>query len=297
MIDFFKAIRRLLVRTFTKAFEDNLPLHGAAIAFYTIFSLAPLAIILISLSGLLLGKTTSSQEVQHYLEMLTTPDLARAITRIIQKAGNESHSVIASVVGTITLLFGATTVITQMKNTLNHIWSVSATKINTIGQYLLDRGIALIMILVVTLIFLTSLLLEGLLGLLSQKLLQLIPLRLLQWAQIGTGSLNLILAFAFFASLFKLLPDIKPRWRDIFVGSAFTTVLFLIGKSLIGWYITSASFQASYQAAGSFVIFLIWVYYNVQIILVGAEFTRVYTQSHGGDVNTAWNAEWIEPLK
>lgn len=293
---FFKKVYRLFERTLWKSVSDDITLHSAAIAFYTIFSIAPILVIIIWVTGYFLGQEAMSGQLSIYLEAVIGPNLAESIEMLIQQLVviNKGLNIWTSVITTGALLFGSTTVVSQLKYTLNLIWKVSPSNVSTLGHYLYARFTSFILILLLSLLFLASLVIETAMGIVAewtQGILIALPVELIQ----SYNNLFMIIsAILFFAVLFKYLPDVSVRWRDIFIGAIVTTGFFWIGKFFVSVYLAQSSYLDAYKAVGTFVVFLIWVYYNVLIVLFGAEFTQQYTELYGGEIKPSWNVSFNE---
>jgi len=283
-------IKKLLQLTYDRSWEVNVGLHGAAIAFYTIFSIAPLLIVLLWIISLFLGSQLGQTELHRTLTSLLGPKISHSIQSVVESTSQSHAGFWSSIIAIITLIFGATTLLSQVKQTLNLIWGVSDPKIHTIWQYLWDRFIGLLFIGLLSVLFLAGLISESTLYGMRTGLGPILGSQNLVMYMYANSFLNIVFAFLFFVAMFRILPDIKVRFRDIAVGAAVTTIMVIIGKALIDWYLTSTSLQPAYRAAGSFVVFLIWIYYNVQVVLLGAVFTSVYTRLHGGDIYPYWGA-------
>lgn len=290
---FLNTIKQLASDTFKSAQTHDVALHGAAIAFYTIFSTAPLIIITFALINFFLGEQQTTRVISDYITQLAGEDIAATLLNISENSRRQASGFFASIAATAVLLFGATTVIAQLKDTLNTIWGITEPKINSVAQYVVNRLVSLLIILVLTLIFLATLLVEGGLTFFSDFVATYLSASLLPVVRLVSVLLSISMTVIFFTIIFNVLPDVSASWRDVFIGACVTSVLFLAGKYLIGLYLSSASMHASYKAAGSFTIFMIWIYYNVQIVLLGAEFTQVYTKRFGRKIRPAWNAEII----
>lgn len=300
----FKIIKNtwdLVRETYNRTGEIDIALHSAAIAFYAIFSTAPLLIILLWLVGLIWGSSSGQAELQETVELMTGEDVANTIQSIVKASSRNGTGLISSIMAIVTLLFGATTLLAQIKQSLNSIWGIQDPKISSIWQFLWARLVSLLFIGLLSLLFILGLASESILYGMSDLLLPVLGSQQLLFFQYLSSTLNIVLAFSFLAVLFKVMPDVNVRWRDIAVGAAVTTLLVLVGKTLIDWYLMSSDLQQAYQAAGSFVIFLIWVYYNVFVILIGAIFTQVFTSRFGGEIHAYWNAtlihDWYEQLE
>jgi membrane protein len=280
LVDF----KNLLIETFNKAIDEDIITQGAAIAFYTIFSIAPLFVLIIALGGIFYSEELISTQLYDSLEELLGADMAATLEQFLQARSETDSGFITTIIATGLMLFGATTVINQLKIVLNSIWNVKTVKIHSLWHLLINRLLAFGMIILFSLLLIFSMVAEGLITFVSNFFYQIIPNVPLDVYLLFSEISTMVFAVLFFTLIFKILPDVHARWKDVIIGAIVTTALFMLGKSLIGMYLTADTIQASYRAAGSFVIFLIWVYYNIQIILLGAVFTQVYTQMFGGRI-------------
>jgi len=277
-------IKDVVGDTIQKAVDDEIIVHGAAIAFYTIFSITPLFILIVFLGGIFLSEEVVAQQASDYLGEYLDEDVLANLIDYINARGEDQTGLVTSIIATGTVIFGATTVISQLKITLNKIWNVADITINSVWHFLLNRLLAFGMIIVFSLILLTSLAAEFILAIGSTYLSELFPNIQLDIYGYVAQLVTLIFAITFFTLIFKILPDVHARWTDVFVGAFVTTILFLIGKFLIGLFFSATGIEATYRAAGALVVFIIWVYYNIQTILLGAVFTQVYTEKYGGKI-------------
>lgn len=282
--DILNQIGKLIKDTLNKAISDDIITQGAAIAFYTIFSVAPLFILIVALGNIFLSEEVVINEVRGFLGDFLDESTLEALTNFMTERSGEGGTIITSVIALLTVVFGATTVISQLKITLNRIWNVSDVKINSIWNFLLNRLLSFGMIIVFSLLLISSLLAEAAVALVAEFFAGLLPVFELNIYRFAARFGTILFAVVFFTLIFKILPDVHARWKDILVGAVVTTILFLIGKALIGLYFTTTGIEATYRAAGSLVIFIVWVYYNVQTILLGAVFTQVYTEKYGGRI-------------
>ncbi len=270
----------LLRETFDKWMEDNAPRLGAALAYYTIFSLAPLLIIAIATAGFVFGEKAAEGEIMAQLQSLLGQDSAKAIQAMIKNARFPIAGTIATVVGVVTLLVGATGIFGELQGTLNTIWKVQPQTSGGVLAFIKRRFLSFLMVLGTGFLLLVSLLLSAGLAAAGKFLGNLLP-----GPEIWLHALNFIVSFgiisALFAMMFKLLPDARIAWRDVWLGAAATAFLFTVGKFLVGLYLGKSNIGMAYGAAGSLVIILIWVYYSAQIFLYGAEFTYVYANRFG----------------
>lgn len=286
----FSNIVALLKETYNRLWELNIALHGAAIAFYAIFSTAPLIIILIWIASIVLGDQLGQAEFQQTMHEVVGPELTSSIEDVVESAAQNESGFWSSLIATVTLLFGATTLLAQVKQTLNMIWGVKNPKLGTVWYFLWDRFNGLLFIGAISILFFAGLISESLLYGLESLLIPILGGENLYFIQVGNSLTNVVLGFTFLAAMFKILPDLDVQWKDIAVGTVFTTILVMLGKTLVDWYLGTAALQPAYKAAGSFVIFLIWIYYNVQVVLIGAIFTQIYTSRYGGEVHPYWGA-------
>lgn len=280
----FKDIWELITTTIDKAVDDEILTYGAAIAFYTIFSIAPLLILILSISGFFMNQGTILEQIQVVAGEFMDESMITTLNEFAQSRIDEGTGILTTVIATLVIIFGATTVISQLKIALNKIWNVSDVKINSLYNFMFNRGLSFLIILMLSTLFVTSLIAESVLIVISGTIADLWPAinldYLINATQIGT----VVFATFSFTLIFRILPDVNARWSDVLVGGIVTTLLFMIGKYIISFYFTAAGIHAAYRAAGSLIVFVIWVYYNSLIILIGAVFTQVYTEKFGGKI-------------
>ena len=280
-------IWKLVKGTFAAFIEDGALSQGAAIAYYTIFSLAPVLIIVIAVAGLAFGRDAAQGAIVRQLGGLMGRHSADALQSMIQTTGSPKTSTIASILGVGTLLVTASGVFGQMQTALNMIWKAEP---RSSGVSRLVRARIASLGLVVTLGFLlmVSLVISALLSAMDRFLGGLFPAANLL-VQLLNFTISLSLIAVLFGAVYKVLPDKAIAWGDVAIGALVTALLFTIGKSLIGLYLGHSNIASSYGGAGAFVIILLWIYYSSQIFLLGAEFTRVYAENHGSHVNGGRN--------
>ncbi len=274
--------------------EDNAPTLGAALAYYTVFSLAPLLIISIGIVGLVFGREAAQGQIFEQLRGLVGEESGKAMQEMVRTAASEkSTSMFATVVGGITLLFGASTVFGQLQASLNAIWGVEPKPGRGVRGIIRDRFLSFGFILCVGFLLLVSLVLTALLAFVGT------------WmggaiaggetvAQVLNFALSLFVITVLFAMIFKVLPDAKIAWRDVGVGAFVTALLFVAGKSILGIYLGKSGLASSFGAAGSLIVLLVWVYYSSQILFYGAELTQVYANRFGSHVEPAPNAVGVD---
>ena len=271
---------KLLSATYTKWTADHAQGLGAALAFYAIFALAPLLLIVIAIAGSVFGQEAAEGHIIGQIQGLVGEESAKAIQSMIEEARKPTAGVIATVLALVLLLLGATGVFAQLQEALNTIWRVEEKPGEGVWQALRNRFISLLAILGTGFLLLISLVISAGLSAIGTTLEHFIsvPALLLQL-------INFFVSFAIvtllFAMIYKLLPDASIQWSDVWIGAIITSLLFTIGKFLIGFYLSKSDVGIAYGAAGSLVVMLIWVYYASQIFLFGAEFTAVYAESRG----------------
>jgi membrane protein len=288
----YSKLKNLFTQIFKSISEDNVALQGSSIAFYSIFSAAPLMYILITLAGAL-GNQQTIDVLTGYLNQVIGQDLAQPLIAIANAAHYQTTSTFVSILSIATLIFGATTAILQLRNAMNVIWGVEEPEINSILLIAIDRAISVIVVFVLMIILLGSMLLESRVRSFNSSTHSYLPHFFYSTLSFIPPLIFILLCILFFTVIFKLLPDISVRWRDIIVGACVTTALFFLGKYLIGIYLNNSSLKSTYKTAGSFIIFLIWIYYNAQIVLIGAEFTKVYTTIYGAGAQSAGSFQFF----
>lgn len=277
-------IWELLVQTFNKSDDAEIFTFAAAIAFYTIFSIAPLLILIISIGGFFLGEQAIIAQIQEFAGEFLDESIITAMEEFMVSRANDGSGILTTIIASVVIVFGATTVISQMKTALNRIWNVNEIKINSFYNFLFNRVLSFLMILIFSALFVFSLITESILAIISGFIAEYLTSFEIDLLIMISKLVTICFAVLSFTLIFKILPDVHARWSDVLVGAIVTTLLFLLGKYLIGVYFTAAGINATYRAAGSLVIFVIWVYYNILIILLGAVFTQVYTVKFGDHI-------------
>lgn len=275
-----KTIGRLLRETVAEWSEDKAPRLGAALAYYTVFSLAPLLIVAIVIAGAIFGQNNAQERIVAQMAGLVGMEGAVAINRLIDSAKLPSNAgVAATVIGVATLVIGALGAFAQLQDAFDTIWEVTPRPGRRGALRLVQtRLTAFAMVLVVGFLLLVSLVINAVLASAGGYLTE----RWQQYDLIVTGvnlGLPLLVSLILFAVMFKVLPDVHLRWRDVLPGAALTAMLFLLGKVAIGFYLGQGRFSTAYGAAGSVLILLVWIYYSAQILFFGAEFTQVYVRT------------------
>lgn len=273
----------LLKDSFEGFSEDKLPKLGGALAYFTIFSLGPMLLVLIFLAGIFLGRQAVEGSLYDQIAQLVGADAALQLQQIIRSASTSKGGSAAAIVGAVTLLIGATTMFTEIQDSINTIWRLEI-KPRQWLHMLIARLLAFGVIATMGLLFLVSLAASAIIEGLGERLADLVPGAGVWIFYSASQALTLLLATLLFAFIFKFLPAANLKWRDVWPGALTTALLFMIGRFGISFYITHSDFGSTYGAAGSLVVLLVWVYYSSLILYFGAEFTRAYTTRFGSGI-------------
>ncbi len=269
----------LFKQTVSEFSSDKVPRLGAALAYYTIFSLAPLLLIAIAIAGLAFGEEAARNQVFAQLKGVLGPLAAKAVQEMVENAAKPASGAMATVIGIVTLIFGASGVFGQLKEALNTIWDVKPKKTPGILGFIKQRFLSAAMVLGMGFLLLVSLVIDAAIA-------AIVPHGAVVWEALQLIVL-LGVVTVLFAAIFRFLPDLKIEWRDVWLGAFLTALLFVIGKFALGLYLGKSAVASTYGAAGSLVVLLLWVYYSAQILLFGAEFTQVYANSKKDSVAAA----------
>lgn len=278
----------LLKLTYQGWKEDKASRLSAALAYYTIFSLAPMLLIIIAVTGFFFGQRDIVQsQVLNQIEGLVGAEGREFVSGLLTSASNPAKGIFATLVGIVTLLFGALGVFNELHNALNTIWEVKEEEtkgfLESIKNVIFSRLLSFSMILGIGFLLLVSLVISAGLSAMQETIGNAIPV-----SEILLQLVNLVISIGvitvLFALIFKFLPDAEIAWRDVWLGAFVTAVLFSLGKFLIGIYLGNSTVTSSFGAAGSLVLLLLWIYYSAQILLFGAEFTQVYANELGSKI-------------
>ncbi|MBD0267884.1 YhjD/YihY/BrkB family envelope integrity protein [Pseudanabaena sp. FACHB-2040] len=279
---------RLLKEAFQEWQQDKASRLAAALAYYTVFSLAPLLVLVIAIAGSVFGTDTARDQLVTQIQALVGSSGADVITDALENANEPgaNQGAIASAISIAVLMFGASGVFIELQNSLNTIWNIEPKPGQGVGSFVQKRLLSFSMILVIGFLLLVSLVLSTALAAFSGYL--------SQWIE-GVGwILNTVISLGLitflFAAIFKYLPDAHIVWKDVIIGAFITTLLFTLGKYLLGLYLGNASVGSTYGAAGSLIALLAWIYYSAQILFFGAEFTQVYARRFGSQIVPDKNA-------
>ena len=280
-----KTVAALLRQACAAWLDDDAPTLGAALAFYTLFSLAPVLIVAVSVAGLVFGDKAAQGEIVRQFQGLMGTQGATAIEIILQSTNRPGLGVLATALSLIAILVGASGAFNELQDALNIIWKVHSTK-SFWRVALRHRVFSLGLVVATGFLLLTSLVITASLSAAERLVGTLLPISI-----VVLQSMNFVFSFVvitlLFALIFKLIPDTIIPWRDVWMGAAVTSLLFTVGKVLIGFYLGHSALTSAYGAAASLVVFLIWIYYSAQILLFGAELTHVYALKYDPRVTTS----------
>ncbi|WP_143309896.1 YihY/virulence factor BrkB family protein [Chitinophaga vietnamensis] len=278
--------------------DDKVLKLSAALAYYTIFSIAPMLIIIIFLCDLFLGKEAIEGSVYGQIRGLVGNDAAIQIQAMIRNATLSTDVSWATIVGFVTLIIGGTGVFAEIQDSINYIWRLKAKpKKNGLLKMLFNRLLSFSLVVSMGFILLVSLAINGLMELLNERLLAVLPQLEIVTVYITNIIITFVVITVLFAIIFKVLPDARIKWRDVTVGAVTTSILFMLGKFAIGYYLGASKVSSTYGAAGSIVIILLWVYYSAAILYFGAVFTRVYVQYFGSRIYPNEYAVFIKQIE
>jgi len=287
-----KGILWLFWETVPAFTERKIPQIGAALAFYTIFAIAPLFLIALAIAGLCFGNEAARHELFGQISGLLGPKAAEALQATVAAANQPKASTIATIIGFVTLFLGATTVFMQLQDGLNTVWNVRRLPGRGLRHFVMDRLLSFAMMAAIAFLLLVSLVLSAALAALGKYMQGFVANEII--LQTVNFVVSLVVVTVLFAAMFKILPDVKIRWHDVWIGALCTGLLFDLGKFLLGFYLGRGSIGSAYGAAGSFVIVLMWVYYSAQILLFGAKYTELYANKFGSHFQPKIGAEEIK---
>ena len=292
-MSFVKSYFKLLKEAFSEFSADNVVKLSASLAYYTVFAIGPLLLVIISLTGLFFEKEAVTGELYNQISNLVGKDGTEQVFTIIRNMQEQQTAARYSIIGSVILIFGATGVFADIQDSINYIWSVRAKPKKGWLKFITNRLLSFSLIIGIGFLMIVTLFVNTLTDLFTDRLQRLFNSELVILFQIiNLGILFMVVSFLF-AVIYKVLPDARIRWHDAFVGARFTGFLFLIGKFLIGYYLGTSSIGSTYGAAASIIIVLSWVYYTAIILYFGAEFTKVYALNKGGGIEPYSNAVFI----
>ncbi len=270
----------LVITTFKQWSQDNVSHLAAALSYYTIFSLAPVLVICIAVAGIVFGEDMVSNRIIDQISGTLGNESALEIKMLMENIRKPSTNILASVLGGLILIWGSLGLFSELQNCFNVIWNVKPKPGRTWRDILKDRFFSFAIVLGVGFLLLASLLFSAFLKVIIDHVYYFMPFAANFWLVVdfffSIAGITIL-----FALIFKILPDVILKWHDVFLGAFVTALLFTLGKSLLSIYLAKSNIATSYGAAASLVIILVWVYYSAQILLFGAEFTKVYTHAFG----------------
>ena len=292
--EFWKAAWDVLKTTFKSFGDDKAMKLSASLAYYTVFSLAPLLIMIISLAGIFGREAALQNEIFTETKGLIGPKAADQLQDMVKNVALSGESKIALITGIVTLLIGATTVFIEMQDSLNMIWRVKPKPKKGWLAFLKNRLLSSSLIIGIGFLLIVSLAVNGAVVALMNVLAKVLPDITLVLINVANIAISFIVVAVLFAIIFKFLPDVKIGWKDVRGGALFTALLFIIGRFIIGLYISKSGTESTYGAAGSLIVILLWVYYSAAILYFGAEFTQVYAEKYGKHIRPASYAVHVE---
>jgi membrane protein len=270
----FKTFWSLLSQTLKEWMDDRAELHGAALAYYAAFSIAPLLVIIVSIINFIY-RSDELPQVQRQIALVTGNNAAEAIMATIRGIHAQGESTRATIISIVILLIGATGLFTALQDAMNAIWNAPPRVGSMWSEILRTRLLSFVLVIAISILLLASLVLSTVLAAISAFFQGLFPITAEIWPLVDF-CVSFAITTILFAMIFKILPDVYVKWSDVWIGAAVTAALFAIGKIVIGLYLGRSAFLSVYGAAGSLAVLLAWVYYSSQILFLGAEFTQVY---------------------
>ncbi|MBF6614316.1 MAG: YihY/virulence factor BrkB family protein [Chloroflexi bacterium] len=287
-----KAIFGLFKDTYKDWSEDKASRLGAALAYYAIFSIGPLLLIAISIASIVYGQKAAQGQIVGAIGSVVGNNAAKIIQTTIQNANRGNGTIIATIIGIVTLLLGASGLFGQLQDALNTVWEVMPKPGAGIVAMVKERLLTFLMVLATGVLLIGSLAVSAVIAVLGKTISDTLPGGAILWQAINF-LISLGIITLMFALLFKFLPDVEIRWKDVWLGAAVTALLFVIGQIGLAFYLGTGSVGTAFGAAGSLVIVLVWIYYSAQILFFGAEFTQVYVNKYGSQIKPSKNAEFI----
>ena len=282
---------RLLKETWQQWQEDKASRIAAALAYYTVFSISPLLVIAIAIAGAVFGQQNAQEQIINQLTQLVGEDGVKPILLALNNMSQPKIRGIASLISIGILILGASGIFAQLQDALNTVWKVKPQPGQGILPFIRKRIFSFLMVLAIGFLLMLSLLLSTVVSTIVKYKRDFLPGSTIMWENLDF-LLSLGLMTLMFGLMFKYVPDVKIAWKDVVVGSVITAVLFLFGKFLLGMYLSKGTLGSAYGAAGSLIVFLAWVYYSAQIVLLGAEFTQVYTRLYGSKVRARRHSQF-----
>ncbi len=273
--------------------DDNGPKLSASLAYYTIFSIGPLLLVIITLLGFFYKRAFITTEVFDKVRSVIGGSATAQLQSVLVNMSHQTNKTLIGIIGVLVFIFGATGIFSEIQSSVNYIWSVKAKPKRSWVKYVTDRLLSLVLVIGLSFLFMVTILLDLLLDMLSGRMRHLQyggSISLVNWVNLG---LLFVIVTVVFMVIFKVLPDARIHWKDALIGAAFTGILFLIGKYLISYYLSFSKSISLYGAATSIIVVLSWVYYSSMILYYGAAFTEVYAHRYGKGISVNENAVHI----
>ncbi len=293
-LKYLKRTGKILMATLNGFLDDRGLKLSAALAYYTVFALAPLLMLVISLIGAFLGKDAIQNNIYPQIKSYVGSSAALQIQEMIKSVSLSGKTGVAIVTSIVTLIVGATSIFLEIQDSINLIWRVKAKPKKGWVKMLTNRLISFSMIISLGFLLLVSLIVNALVLALSTRITRYFPEVTIQLFNLINIGITFLVIAVLFGIIFKFLPDVKIAWRDVRTGAFFTSLLFMLGKYLIGIYIQTTGTGSTYGAAGSLIVILVWIYYTSAILYFGAEFTQVYADEYGDKIEPAEYAVHVE---
>lgn len=278
----WRDIQSILADSFEEWSKHNAPRLGAALGFYTLLCMAPLLLVLVSVVGLVFGHQAAEAGIVQQVESLVGAQGAKAVQSLLEGSQNTAHGIIATAFGVLTLFFGASGVLIELRDALNTIWDVPTPDLSglkKLSSFVKERLFSFALVLAIGFLLVVSLAVSAWIAALGAFSASILPAH-----EVILHILNLIISFSvitgLFSAIYKFVPDVRIEWEDVILGGAVTSLLFSVGKLALGIYLGKATFASTYGAAASIVVLIVWVYYSAQIFFLGAEFTKIFADCY-----------------
>ncbi|MEO6682623.1 MAG: YihY/virulence factor BrkB family protein [Ginsengibacter sp.] len=281
----FKGLWKVIKNSFSGFSEDKITKKSASLAYYTVFSLGPLLIVIVFLASVFLEREAVEGTIYSTMNQFIGSNAALQLQEMIKNTAINKSGTLAIVVGSITLLIGATTVFADMQDSINSIWGLKAKPKSGIVKLIKDRLLSFGVVASLGFLLLVSLGVSAIIDALNDRLTEVFPGLEVTLVYIGNMTISFIIITLLFMIIFKVLPDAKIKWKDVLSGSIATAILFMVGKFGISFYIRQADIGSSYGTAGSLVVVLVWIYYSSIILYFGAEFTKAFAVEYGSNIH------------
>jgi membrane protein len=289
-----KEIYQFVKQMITEVGNDNVFKYSASLSYYTIFSLAPMLIIIITLCGFILGKEAMQGEIFGQIKSLVGADAATQIQDTLKNIHLSKNTPIATIISIITLAVGATGIFAEIQDSLNKIWGLQVKRTTGLWKVILTRLLSFSLVLSLGFVLMVSLILNAIILSLGSRLNHIFSGITYTLIPVIENAISFVVTTILFAAIFKILPDAKIKWKEVIIGAIITSLLFLLGKFLIGYYLSTSKLTTMYGAAGSIIIILSWAYYSSVILYLGAEFTKVYALRYGKKIPPNDYSVWVK---